>query len=180
MSLFGTLYNPLVIAHPPTSWVDPRTECRWSLIEGRGMFAVQPIGANSVVAVWGGVILSEADLRSGRARAQSVINIDDDVYLGSLITMPPQADEFMNHSCEPNVWLRDAITLMTMRPIAAGEELTLDYAMFEADPNWSMNCRCATASCRGIITGHDWQRRDLQRRYVGHFSPYIQKRINDL
>jgi uncharacterized protein len=180
MSLFSTLPSPPVVAHPPTSWVDPRTDCRWSPIEGRGMFAVAPLAAGTVVAIWGGVILSEADLRAGRARAQSVINIDDDMYLGSLVTMPPQPDEFMNHSCQPNVWLRDAITLVTMRAIAAGEELTLDYALFEADPQWQMMCRCGMPTCRGTITGNDWQRIELHQRYRGHFSPYIQKRINSL
>ncbi|HYB37577.1 MAG TPA: hypothetical protein VEF72_18730 [Mycobacterium sp.] len=50
-----------------------------------------------------------------------------------------------------------------MRPVAAGEELTTDYALFD-DHDGQMTCRCNTASCRGVIDGHDWRRRDLQRR----------------
>ncbi|MGH3270311.1 MAG: hypothetical protein ACRDN1_14840 [Trebonia sp.] len=40
-----------------------------------------------------------------------------------------------------------------------------------------MPCQCGTADCRGVITGHDWQRPDLQRKYRGYFSWYLQRRI---
>ena len=31
--------------------------------------------------------------------------------------------------------------------------------------------------CRGVIIGRDWQRPDIQRRYDGYFSWFIQRRI---
>jgi uncharacterized protein len=67
------------------------------------------------------------------------------------------------------------------RPIAAGEELTIDYALFTASPDWSLSpCRCGLACCRQMITGSDWMRPDVQARYRGHFSPFLNRRIEAL
>ena len=33
--------------------------------------------------------------------------------------------------------------------------------------------------CRHHVTGDDWQLPELQTRYAGHFSPYIQRRIDE-
>jgi hypothetical protein len=78
--------------------------------------------------------------------------------------------------------MSDAVTLSAWRDIPTGEELTIDYCLFEDDedhaPPWS--CRCASALCRGRFTGRDWRRTDLQERYKGHFSPFINRRIRAL
>ena len=86
---------------------------------------------------------------------------------------------FMNHSCDPNVWMLDEVTLAARRKIQQGEGLTGDYAMWEVDEEevkpWV--CRCGSANCRKTITGRDWRRRDLQEEYGNHFSPFINRRI---
>ena len=38
---------------------------------------------------------------------------------------------FLNHSCEPNVGIQGQIVFVALRGVAAGEELTLDYATIE-------------------------------------------------
>ncbi len=68
--------------------------------------------------------------------------------------------------------------VVAMRDIRPGEELTTDYALFD-DYDGSMTCQCGTALCRGMITGHDWRQPDLQRKYRGYFSWYLQRRIQD-
>jgi hypothetical protein len=50
-----------------------------------------------------------------------------------------------------------------------GTELTTDYA--------SMECPCGQATCRGTIPGEDGRRPDLQERFGGYFSTYLQHRI---
>jgi hypothetical protein len=49
-----------------------------------------------------------------------------------------------NHSCDPNLCTRDAVTISTRRRVAAGEELTVDHAVFTATSGWSMLCRCGS------------------------------------
>jgi hypothetical protein len=63
-----------------------------------------------------------------------------------------------------------------MRDIDGGEELTTDYAMFDTSSG-EMTCRCGRPACRGRITGSDWRIPELQARYAGYFSSYVQRRI---
>jgi len=56
-----------------------------------------------------------------------------------------------------------------MRDIAAGEELTIDYALFLGNPGFAMDCRCGTAACRGVVRGTDWRRADVRERYRDGF-----------
>lgn len=164
------------------SWIDPRIEVRLSPTEGDGMFAREPIKVGEVVTVWGGVLFTEAEIRAGKAKQHTLAAINEGLYLAGLPDDPDSPDDFMNHSCDPNVWMRDEVTLVARRDIAIGEELTADYAMWEADPNWVLQnpCNCGTSFCRKTITGQDWKLQDLQRRYGNHFSPFINRRIINL
>ena len=164
-----------------SSWITPKAaKGVGSAIAGRGLVATEPIGKDEVVAVKGGHIVSTATLRSLSDRLRnSEIQITDDLHLAAL------ADEeyepvmlFINHSCDPNVGFAGNIVLVAMRDIRPGEELTTDYALFD-DYDGSMPCQCGTALCRGVINGHDWRQPDLQRKYRGYFSWYLQRRIQD-
>jgi uncharacterized protein len=64
-----------------------------------------------------------------------------------------------------------------MRDIAAGEELTIDYGMTD-DERYEMTCHCGSKDCCGLITGFDWRKPELQKRYDRYFSWFIQKRID--
>ena len=83
---------------------------------------------------------------------------------------------FINHSCEPSVGFAGNTVLVAMRDIGPGEELTTDYALFD-DHDEIMHCHCRAPSCRGTISGKDWQRHDLQRKYGTYFSSYLQRRF---
>jgi hypothetical protein len=63
-------------------------------------------------------------------------------------------DAFINHSCSPNAELRllGGFYLYSLKEIAAGEEVTFDYATLYP-PAWSMKCRCGSPACRGMIRG---------------------------
>ena len=55
-----------------------------------------------------------------------------------------------NHSCAPNTIYR-GLDVVALRDIAAGEELTLDYADFCNDTAAAFDCRCDAATCRGRV-----------------------------
>ena len=59
---------------------------------------------------------------------------------------------YLNHSCAPNCFLEEAegrVYVGAERDIAAGEELTIDYAY---DANTPLEpCRCGAAECRGYL-----------------------------
>jgi len=68
---------------------------------------------------------------------------------------------FGNHSCDTNPWMAGEVTLTARRPIAAGEEVTVDYATHTAGLAWSMACYWGSPHCRRIVTNEDWRRRDV-------------------
>lgn len=160
----------------PTTWYAPVLEIRPSPTQGNGMFATRPIHEGEVVVIIGGKVMSDAQFRAFIATAPryNAIQIGEDAHLVDIPTSPGG----MNHSCDANLWLRDEVTVVARREIAAGEELTQDYAIYTTSPDWVMSpCRCGSPLCRHIVTGNDWQRREVQERYKDHFSPFINERI---
>ncbi len=78
-----------------------------------------------------------------------------------------------------DVQIADRLHLVAMRDVVAGEELTTDYTLFD-DYGGSMECHCDTDACRHVIDGRDWMLPELQERYRGWFSTYLQRRIDGL
>ena len=64
-----------------------------------------------------------------------------------------------------------------MKDLSPGAELTIDYAMIDGDVEERMDCSCGAATCRKVVTGNDWRLPELQARYVGSFSKYIEEWI---
>ncbi len=162
----------------PTTWYDPRAQISPSSIQGNGMTAAQPIQAGETVVVIGGTVLTTAQFQAftETATRYNAVQIGEDAHLVDL----PNAPGGMNHSCDSNLWMADEVTVVARRDIAAGEELTIDYALQSGLPVDLLGqpCRCASLACRGVITGNDWQRKDLQERYQGHFSPFLSLDLN--
>jgi SET domain-containing protein len=156
------------------SFRSPKTEVRRSAKHGRGLFARTAIRKGEVVSVRGGHILTPAMMRGRRKPAGYWgYPIADGFVLGPLTLREVESVMmFLNHSCAPNVGILGQIIFVAMRNIRAGEELTIDYAMFGGDPK-PMRCRCGAARCRGVVTAADWRRKDLQRRYRGYFSAML-------
>lgn len=162
-----------------SSYISPKAQKGSpSGIDGRGLFAVTPIGAGEVVAIKGGHIVDADRLAELPERLQySDIQIAEGFHLVALTE-----DEyepvmlFLNHSCDPNVGFAGNVVLVAMRDIDGGEELTTDYAMFDTSSG-EMTCRCGRPTCRGRITGSDWKVPELQARYAGYFSSYVRRRI---
>jgi hypothetical protein len=162
-----------------SSWFNTKTEKRASAIEGGGLFARDAIALAEIVAVKGGTIMDSAQFALIRAAVSPAeIQIEEGLYIAPRNAKEVEANLLsLNHSCRPNVGVRGQITFVAMRAIRAGEELTIDYAMIDGDPDERMACTCGAESCRKIVTGGDWRLPELQRRYAGYFSRYLEDRI---
>jgi len=164
---------------PALSYLSPKAEARPSAIHGRGLFAREPIANGEIVCVKGGHVFDRqrlAELQPDLGPAE--VQITEDLFIG-----PVRADDreggmiFSNHSCDPNIGVQGQIVFVAMRDIQPGEELTHDWATTD-DDSYELQCHCGAQNCRGIITGQDWRRKELQQKYQGYIAWYLQRKLD--
>jgi uncharacterized protein len=162
------------------SYLSPKLELRTCPEKGGyGLFAREPIQCDDVLCVWGGEVVTEEDLaKLPVERATHGIQVEETVYLVPLGEGDPA--DYFNHSCTPNVGLCGQISLVAMRDIPLDEEICFDYAMSDSSDYDEFECHCGEPACRGKVTGNDWKLPELQARYKGYFSPYLQRRIDKM
>lgn len=158
----------------------PKIEIRDDALAGRGVVAIVDIAQDEIVAIKAGHVVTRDEIDAVTAAAGDyALQIDDDFYIA-----PRAPDEVLdmsvmiNHSCDPNVGFRGNVIYVAIRDIAAGEELFHDYAMERSD-DYSLDCRCGSALCRGKVTGDDWKLPELQQRYGDYFSIYLRRKIQE-
>lgn len=161
------------------SYLSPKLEAK-VLPEkgGYGVFAKEAIQRGELVAMWGGMIVPGERLNALTHEQVSLsVQVEEDLYLVS--TRPCPADR-VNHSCNPNAGLQGQTMVVAIRDIAPGDEVCIDYAMCDSTPYDEFECACGAVNCRGKIGGDDWRDPALWERYAGYFSPYLQRRIDQL
>ena len=162
---------------PKESRLNPKIAIRETDSRGKGMFAMEPIKTGEAILVFGGEYVNAEEAKEAERRGKLVMQWDDDLF--SVEDRGADPTYFINHSCDPNTWMEDAFTIVAKRDVEVGEELTIDYALWEADENYvsRWECKCGSSMCRKRVTGNDWRLPELQERYKGHFTPLINKRI---
>ena len=168
----------MIPAPAPDCWLHPGLDVHASAIEGSGLFAREPIRAGTVVSRLGGRLVSPAEL--DRLIADPALGYIDTIMVSETehLVLPPRRDNgYGNHSCDPNLWWVGPYELAARRDIAAGDEVTNDYATSTGDPRFTMECACGADLCRGTVTGDDWRRPELRERYGDHWIPALLARI---
>jgi SET domain-containing protein len=124
---------------------DPELEVRPTPLKGRGVFTRARIAQGQKILTFQGRALATEALSNDLL----VMQIGPELWLcsdGSLL------DDCLNHSCEPNAGFLDCEpVLYALRDIEAGEEIGWDYSTSISEPGWSMDCRCESQRCRGVI-----------------------------
>ncbi len=160
------------------NWMNPKAEIRKAKSEGKGMFAIQLVQAGEEMVKFGGEYSNDRnEVEVARSAGKLIMQWDENLW--SIEDRGDGEDYFLNHSCDSNLWMKDAYTLVAKRDIQIGEELTADYVLWEADEIFvsKWECLCGSTRCRKRITGKDWRRLELQERYKDHFTPLLNKRI---
>ena len=162
------------------SYLSPKVEVRFrDGHAGMGAFATDWIFKGELVSVWSGFIVnSEQFALLPEEIARHTVQVEEGLYLASWTEDEPS--DFINHSCDPNTGMDGQLSLIAMRDIPPGEEVSFDYAMTDGTAYDEFLCDCRSPHCRFLISGNDWKRRELWDRYAGHFSPYLQRRIEGL
>jgi hypothetical protein len=96
---------------------------------------------------------------------------------GKHITLVPEFLQYINHSCEPNVFFDTTrLQLLALRKISAGEELSFFYPSTEWEMTQSFHCYCGHASCLGDIRGAAFLSEEARKKY--RFTDFIQDMLN--
>jgi hypothetical protein len=159
------------------NFLTPLAEPFGTTPHGFGSRATAVIPAGISVATFGGTALTHSAFAKYDAERRSR-SLQVDTHLIFLGPTTREPGDSINHSCEPNCGMRNATTIVAMRDIAIGEELTFDYAMSDASDYDEFDCNCGTSLCRGRVCADDWRLDTLRHRYKGFFSPYIQRKID--
>jgi hypothetical protein len=168
------------MTEPRGGYHSPKLEGRLNLDKGGfGLYAREPVPAGELLVVWGGRVVDFATLATLPEHRQArSVQVEEGLYLVPVVDDDPA--DHVNHCCDPNAGLRGQIGLVALRDIEPGEEICFDYAMTDASPYDEFDCECGAAQCRKHITGNDWMLPEVQEKYAGHFSPYVQRRIDKL
>ncbi len=124
---------------------------RASRIEGRGVFARRALpGRRKVGEVTGRLVRLPAARRRVESRRRIYL-----VELSRRVALDCSAGNALrhiNHSCAPTCYMRIAgrrVEIYTLRPLAAGEELTIDYG--QTPHRGGLRCACGAPGCRGRL-----------------------------
>jgi uncharacterized protein len=156
-------------------YVSPKLDVRQTELKGFGLFANAPIQKGELLLIMGGDIINPQQL--AQLDHTFSIQVEENLYICPIGT---QKAYRINHSCNPTVGPVGQITFVALRDIAVDEEISYDYAMTDGTAYDEFECHCGGEHCRGMISGDDWKRPELWERYEGHFSPYLQRRIEKL
>ena len=163
------------------SWVSSKVDCIYIHGKGKGLVAIERINKGEIVSISGGIII-----QTNYWETLNDLNLDYSYFVaeGFLICPlnpeDPSDDWRMNHCCQPNCGIKGQIVFVAIKDIQVGEELTFDYAMSESDPNYRMPLSCDKENCRKNFTGNDWKQKDIQEKYKGYFSQYLQDKIDKI
>jgi len=139
---------------------------RRSAIHGKGVFAIDwiPEGTRLIEYTGERITHEESERRYPEEGTQPHYTLLFALNDGKTVidaTHGGNAARFINHSCEPSceAVIEDGrIFIETLREIAPGEELGLDYNYLLTEPHTTKAkrrypCRCGMPTCRGTLLG---------------------------
>ncbi len=142
---------------------------------GKSLFARHDFTKDDVVFIAYGRILPYA--------TDYTIPIDHNLYIEP--RDPGGLAQFINHSCEPNVGVKNRSVFVAMRNISRGEEILTSYAFlgYQYGKEMTINgkktiivdrsCRCGAETCIGKLQCYREMPPDWRLKYQAYISDYL-------
>jgi uncharacterized protein len=133
---------------------------RSSAIHAAGCYTTTPIQSGARVVEYTGPRISKeaADEKYQNSPTTYLFGLGK----GEIVIDGHGTAMFINHSCDPNCEtdeVRGRVWIKAIRNIAANEELTYDYNLYDGDES-DANCNCGSVRCRRTMYSHD----EIKRR----------------
>jgi hypothetical protein len=124
---------------------------RSSAIHAAGCYTTTAIPKGRRVAEYTGPKLSKSE--ADHAYENSPITYLFGLGDGEIVIDGHSTAMFINHSCDANCEtseIRGRVWIKSIRPIAAGEEITYDYCLYDGGDDEAV-CNCGAKKCRGTM-----------------------------
>lgn len=144
-------------------------EAKNRLPYGKSLFALKDFKKDEVVFVAYGAIVTKA--------TDYTIPIDWEVLIEPRIPVE-NICQYVCHSCEPNLGIKQRSLFVAMKNIKKGEEVTIDYAMIGYEYGDELSeegrvCKCYKPACRGMLGSYKELPEELKEKYEGYISDYL-------
>lgn len=118
---------------------------------GRGVYAKRNFKKGELIWVLDGKEVSEIDC--DKMVADGLVNNDDPLQISQdSYLLLDKFSIIFNHSCDPNGALKGRSTMIAIKDIKPGEEITYDYSALVPPYNHTFttmtNCLCGSIKCR--------------------------------
>lgn len=101
------------------------------------------------------------------------VQVNDETH----IILSPEVLQYINHSCNPNVFFNTTtFELSALMDIAKGDEFTFFYPSTEWNMDEPFNCFCGTDNCLHRIQGASFLSSETISRYK--FTDFISQKLN--
>ncbi len=98
------------------------------------------------------------------------------IGIGKHITMRPEFLQYINHSCDPNVFFNTTtMQVVALKGIQREEEMSFFYPSSEWKMTQQFDCYCGSPRCLGRIRGAAYLSQEVQSQY--RFTDFIQQQL---
>lgn len=125
-------------------------EVRPSVIHGLGVFAKRAFKKGETVLAWDtSHTISPNEYEQLSSKEKGFV-----AKLGHKLVLMQAPAKYVNHSCDPNTNATEEGKDVAIRDIAAGEEITSNYAA-DLPPGEILPCICGAKNCKGtVVSSH--------------------------
>jgi uncharacterized protein len=141
--------DPVVVRQPYQKF---EVLVRPSTIDGHGVFAAEFIPARLKIGEIRGEAISCAEGRKRAAGLHRIMIVEISPRTAIDASQSTDPMRFTNHSCQANARLAiiaGRIEFYALRPIAPGEEITVNYG--KTHHEGKLRCRCGAPGCIGAL-----------------------------
>jgi uncharacterized protein len=148
-----------------------------SNISGNGVYAKKNIKKGERICFMKGELIDIDEMikrvDNNLEKGSDPLGVDDEMYIDMF-----ELYRSINHSCNPNCFLRRKNELVAIKNIKKNEEITYDYSTTMDDNKkkirdlWTMKCKCKNKNCRKIIDQFKTLPKKRQNYYIKNkFAP---------
>ncbi|MFI5279489.1 MAG: SET domain-containing protein [Gemmatimonadales bacterium] len=136
--------------------------------------AITPVKAGGTVLTLDGDVVQRPSRHSIQLDEGTHIEVTGDLALERMMRDHPW--RFTNHSCDPNTRLVGR-SLVALRPVRAGDEITYNYNTSEWELAEPFECRCGSPACEGTIRGFKYLEPAERGRIEPLLAPHLLRRL---